>query len=127
MKGFLETYVVGCILNGKKYGEILENYTVGIQDDANALPSVFSLSQNYPNPFKPSTIIDYQLKTPGFVTLKVYDLLGREVATLVNEYKQPGTYNSKLNTQNYNLTSGVYFYRLQAGSYNETKKLILMK
>jgi hypothetical protein len=137
MKGFLETYVVGCILNGKKYGEILENYIVGIQDEVNVLPSVFSLSQNYPNPFNPSTTIDYHLSTACFVTLKVYDVLGREVATLVDEFKQAGTYNSKfLASQdasrsgsiiNYKLSSGVYFYRLQAGSFSKTKKLVIMK
>ncbi|MDP3580305.1 MAG: T9SS type A sorting domain-containing protein, partial [Ignavibacteria bacterium] len=58
---------------------------------------------------------------------KVYDVLGREVATLVNEYKQGGTYNSKFSIINYKLSSGVYFYRLQSGSYSETKKFVLMK
>ena len=91
------------------------------------MPVNYSLSQNYPNPFNPSTTINYQLSTPGFVTLKVYDLLGREVATLVDEYKQAGIYNCKLRIENGELPSGIYFYRLQSGSYSETKKLILMK
>ena len=88
---------------------------------------IFYLSQNYPNPFNPSTTIDYQISTPGLVTLKVYDLLGREVAILVNEYKQAGNHNCKLRIENGELSSGIYFYRLQSGSYAETKKLILMK
>jgi len=91
------------------------------------LPNSFSLSQNYPNPFNPETTISYSIPKSEHVTLKIYDLLGREVATLVNEYKQPGAYNSKFSIVNYKLSSGVYFYRLQSGSYSQTKKLILMK
>lgn len=103
----------------------LMNYdTVKVVDD---IPSTFSLSQNYPNPFNPSTTINYSIASAGNVTLKVYDMLGREVATLVNEYKQPGNYNSQFSIVNYQLASGVYFYRLQAGSFSQTKKLILMK
>ena len=98
-----------------------------IEKKDKVLPARFSLSQNYPNPFNPSTTIDYQLSTPGLVTLKVFDLLGREVATLVDEYKSAGVYNSQFSIRNFQLNSGVYFYRLQAGSYSETKKLILMK
>ena len=90
-------------------------------------PKEYSLSQNYPNPFNPETTINYQFPTSGFVTLKIYDLLGREVATLVNEYKNAGSYNSQFSIRNYRLSSGVYFYRLQSGSFSETKKLILMK
>ncbi|MBA4320169.1 MAG: hypothetical protein C0412_17350, partial [Flavobacterium sp.] len=87
----------------------------------NELPLNFSLSQNYPNPFNPETTINYQLPTPGLVTLTVYDLLGREVATLVDEYKQAGNYNCKLRIENGELSSGIYFYRLQSGSFSETK------
>ncbi len=91
------------------------------------LPSQFYLSQNYPNPFNPSTVISYQLSVASKVSLKVYDLLGREVETLVNEVQLPGSYNSQFSIRNYQLPSGVYFYRLQAGEFSETKKMILIK
>ena len=95
------------------------------------LPTQFRLEQNYPNPFNPETTISYSIAKSEHVTLKVYDLLGREVATLVNEYKQSGSYKAILNIghleRSREMASGVYFYRLQAGSYSETKKLILMK
>jgi photosystem II stability/assembly factor-like uncharacterized protein len=88
-------------------------------------PLQFSLEQNYPNPFNPSTMIIYQLPVVGNVTLKVFDLLGCEVVTLVNEDKSVGKYEVGFNAEN--LHSGVYFYQLQAGSFSETKKMILMK
>jgi hypothetical protein len=88
-------------------------------------PSVFSLSRNYPNPFNPGTAISYQLPVNSFVTLKVYDVLGNEVATLVNEEKQVGEYEIEFDGST--LTSGIYFYQLQAGSFVETKKMMLMK
>ncbi len=92
-------------------------------------PARFTLSQNYPNPFNPSTVISYQLSVNSQVTLKVYDLLGKEVATLVNGRQEAGSYNATFNTNHgtRSLSSGVYFYRLEAGSYVSTKKLILMK
>lgn len=90
-------------------------------------PTEFVLNQNYPNPFNPSTIISWRLVAGSWVTLKVYDLLGRELATLVNEYEQPGIYNSKFTIHNSQLESGVYFYRLSVGSYSQTKKMVIMK
>ncbi|KAF0141640.1 MAG: spore coat protein CotH [Stygiobacter sp.] len=102
------------------------NLATGIDEQSN-LPAEFSLSQNYPNPFNPSTTINYQLSTPGFVSLKVYDVLGREVATLVDEYKQPGVYNSQFSIRNYQLHSGVYFYALRANGFIQTKKMLLVK
>lgn len=88
-------------------------------------PSSFSLLQNYPNPFNPTTAISYQLSSAGNVKLTVYDLLGREVATLVNEKKETGRYSVNFNASN--LTSGVYFYKITAGSFTEIKKMTVMK
>ncbi len=85
----------------------------------------FALSQNYPNPFNPSTTIYYSIPTSESVTLKVYDVLGNEVATLVNEEKPVGTY--EIIWQAANLPSGIYFYTINAGSFIETKKMILLK
>lgn len=91
----------------------------------NNLVKGFELKQNYPNPFNPSTTISYSIAKTNIVTIKVYDVLGKEVATLVNEEKQPGSYDVNFNASK--LTSGVYLYRLQAGSFSETKKFILLK
>jgi hypothetical protein len=85
----------------------------------------FELLSNYPNPFNPSTTIKYSIPTSEFVSLKVYDVLGSEVATLVNEEKPTGNY--KVNFNATNLSSGIYFYTLKVGNFTQTKKLILMK
>jgi hypothetical protein len=87
----------------------------------------FNLHQNYPNPFNPSTIIQYSVSSRQFVTLKVYDVLGNEVATLVNEEKAAGLYNVQFTMNNVQLSSGIYFYQLKAGSYIDTKKMICLK
>jgi hypothetical protein len=89
------------------------------------VPKVFALSQNYPNPFNPSTMISFDLPTKSFVSLKIFDLLGREVATIVSEEMSTGSHVKQWNAEN--CPSGVYFYRLQAGSLTETKRMILMK
>jgi len=96
----------------------------GIEDEI-TLPISYSLNQNYPNPFNPVTTIKYQIPELSFVTLKVYDVLGNEIATLVNDEKPAGSYEVEFDGTE--LTSGVYFYRLLAGSFVETKKMILMK
>ncbi len=88
-------------------------------------PGKFILQQNYPNPFNPSTTIKYSIPTSEFVTLKVYDALGKEVATLVNEEKPAGSYEVEFNAAE--LSSGIYFCKLQSGSFVETKKMILLK
>jgi hypothetical protein len=99
---------------------------VGIEDFmSNVIPTKFSLTQNYPNPFNPSTKIRYSVPELSFVTLKVYDVLGSEVITLVNEEKLIGSYEVEWNATA--LPSGIYFYRLNAGNYIETKKMILLK
>ncbi|GEM_PF-1071785 len=87
--------------------------------------SAFSLEQNYPNPFNPRTVISYRLKVKSFVTLKIFDVLGREVATLVNELKDAGNYSAEWKAENQ--PSGVYLCRLQAGSFSETRKMVLLR
>lgn len=89
------------------------------------LPDNYFLSQNYPNPFNPSTVISFQLPVSSQATLKVFDVLGNEVAALVNEEKPAGGYSIDFNASNF--PSGIYFYRLQAGSFVETKKMIFLK
>jgi hypothetical protein len=91
----------------------------------NQIPWKFALFQNYPNPFNSNTTINYYVPGLSFVTLKIYDVLGNEIATLVNEEKSVGSYQAEFNATN--LPSGIYFYRLQAGSFVETKKMVLMK
>jgi len=87
----------------------------------------FTLEQNYPNPFNPGTIIKYQIPELSHVSLKVFDVIGNEVATLVNETKQTGNYKVKFDALNTGLSDGIYFYQLKAGMYIETKKMILLK
>ncbi len=99
-------------------------YSNIIEVDA-GLPKTFALEQNYPNPFNPTTVIGYQLPVASNVSLKVYDVLGREVMTLVNGRQDAGAYNITLN--GLNLSSGIYFYRLQAGNFVATKKMMLVK
>ena len=89
------------------------------------IPSDFKLDQNYPNPFNPSTTIKYSISKQSFVTLKVYDVLGNEIKTLVSEEISPGNYEVEFNSNI--LTSGIYFYKLQAGNFTQTKKMILLK
>ncbi len=90
-----------------------------------SLPEKFSLMQNYPNPFNPTTNIRFKISDLGFVSLIVFDVLGRELRTLVNEVKTPGEYSVSFDASD--LGSGVYFYRLRAGEFVETRKLVLMK
>jgi hypothetical protein len=99
--------------------------TTGVAEQVNGKPGEFLLMQNYPNPFNPSTSITFNIPTKSYVSLIVFDILGREVAMLVNEQKSAGTYTQKWNAAN--MSSGIYFYRLQAGTFTETKKLILLK
>ena len=96
-------------------------------DDKIHVPEKINLSQNYPNPFNPTTTINYELPKASRVELKIYDILGREIKTLVDEYQQPGVHNSVFNTQNSSLSSGVYFYKLKADTYLEVKKMLLLK
>jgi len=99
---------------------------VNINNDTTLhFPENLSLNQNFPNPFNPLTTISYQLPTKNFVTLKVYDLLGNEVATLVNEEKPAGRYETSFNSQQ--LPSGIYFYQLKSGVKIQNKKMVLVR
>ncbi len=89
--------------------------------------SNFRLEQNYPNPFNPSTVISYELSVAGIVTLKVYDVKGNEVATLVNENKNAGSYSVTFDAGKYNLSSGMYFYKLSADGFEDTKRMVIVK
>lgn len=91
----------------------------------NSLPINYSLSQNYPNPFNPVTKINYSIAKQGLVTLKIYDILGREVKTLVNEVKSPGAYIVDFNGSSF--ASGVYFYKIQSGNFMQVKRMVLIK
>ncbi len=106
---------------------LISGTPAGIQNKSNQIPESYSLMQNYPNPFNPSTLISYQLPVSGYVTLKVYDLLGNEIATLVDEYKPVGIYNVEFRMQNLELSSGIYFYQLTAGDFIQTKKMVLLR
>lgn len=99
----------------------------GISENKSGIPTKFDLEQNYPNPFNPSTVISYQLSPDfvGIVTLKVYDVLGREVATLVNERQNPGSYTVKFDASR--LPNGVYFYRIVAGDFTSVRKMAVIK
>lgn len=100
--------------------------TVGVENETiSQIPKQIELRQNYPNPFNPSTKISYFIAAAGFATLKVYDLLGREVAALVSGYQTPGNYAVDFDARN--LAGGAYFYRLQVGNGVQTKKMILAK
>jgi hypothetical protein len=89
------------------------------------VPAQFALSQNYPNPFNPSTTISFSLPSKSLVTMKIFDVMGREVSTVVSEEMPPGNYSRLWNASGF--ASGVYFYRIQAGAYVETKRLVIMK
>jgi hypothetical protein len=111
--------------------EAIYNIIVSVEDFASdIIPTEFSLAQNYPNPFNPSTKISYQISALSFVTLKIYDVLGNEIVTLVNEEKPPGIYEVEFygnSGEVWNLPSGIYFYRLRANEFTQVKKMILLK
>ena len=133
---FGETYITikGCIIDGVVYGDTI---TVGVENEQKLNPTSFKLEQNYPNPFNPSTKIKFTIpsvvasgaKQSQLVTLKVYDILGNEIATLVNEEKPAGEYEVEFNPASSikHPASGIYFYQLKAGSYIQTKKMVYLK
>jgi len=103
----------------------LSEMVTGIKDPINQTPPRFMLQQNYPNPFNPSTTISFIIAERSFVSLKVFDIIGREITTIIFKELNSGSYFAKWNASN--LPSGIYFYRLEAGLLSETKKLVLMK
>ncbi|MBU1102008.1 MAG: T9SS type A sorting domain-containing protein [Bacteroidetes bacterium] len=99
--------------------------TVTDIEDIKELPLTFGLAQNYPNPFNPSTVIKYQIPESSIVSLKVFDMLGREIKVLVNEQKNAGEYSVELDASQY--SSGVYFYELRCNNFVNSRKMLLMK
>jgi hypothetical protein len=123
--------LLGCVINGVVYGDT--NLT-GINKISSEIPEKYSISQNYPNPFNPTTKIRFSIPSPSpleraGVRLVIYDALGREVQTLVNEQLQPGTYEVEFSATGggLNLASGIYYYTLSSGNYFETKRMVLIK
>ncbi len=102
-------------------------YSKEISVNFNSVPEEYSLLQNYPNPFNPTTVIKYSVKENTQVVLKVFDILGREVSTLINEEKQPGAYTVNFDAAAAGLSSGTYFYTIKAGNFVQTKKMLLLK
>jgi len=129
--------LLGCVIDGVVYGDT--SILTGVNKISSEVPKSFSLYQNYPNPFNPRTKIKFDVPTPfsppfvqrgeseagGFVKLAIYDAIARQVTVLVNEKLNPGTYEVEWDASNY--PSGVYFYKLEAGSFVQTKKMVLMK
>ncbi|HVO75153.1 MAG TPA: T9SS type A sorting domain-containing protein [Ignavibacteriaceae bacterium] len=117
-----ETMAAGAyvIIDDLSWGSV-----VGVNNNALNIPAKFDMQQNYPNPFNPSTRIDYTLPEASFVQLKVYDIVGNEVATLVNEYQPAGRFRAEFNAAN--LSSGIYIAKLTTGSFTKTMKMTLLK
>ena len=105
-------------------GAVLLTLTLGVNGEP-VLPAEYSLRQNYPNPFNPTTNIRFTIPTSNVTSLKIFDLLGKEVVTLLNEYKKAGEYTVPFNGAL--LPSGIYFYQLRSGNFTETKKMVLVK
>jgi spore germination protein YaaH len=110
--------------NRTEFWDLLEDKLVAVKKE-NTLYEDFSLSQNFPNPFNPTTIIKFNINAKTFIRLSVFDILGKEISTLVNEEKQPGTYEITFDASN--LPSGTYYYQLRTDNYLQTKKMILLK
>ncbi len=108
-----------------QYGFIPPDEPVGIQPTSTEVPDEYELYQNYPNPFNPSTTIRFDVRAAGNVLLRVFDVLGREVEVIVNEFLKPGSYSVQFSGDN--LPGGVYYYELRAGSFSETKRMLLVK
>ncbi len=115
--------------NGQSFAELYyirlsTNHTIGINENQQTVLK-YSLSQNFPNPFNPKSVIKYQISKSSFVSLKIYNVNGKEVSSIVNETLPPGEYETTFDGSN--LPSGVYFYKLSAGDFTDTKKMVLIK
>lgn len=122
--------IADALYYGSDHLPVYADFDFGISSSVSDDPYIaneFVLYQNYPNPFNPSTTISYQLPSSSWVTLKVFDILGREVKTLVNEFKQAGKYNCEFKINNGQLSSGIYFYTLITGQQSQSKKMIVLK
>lgn len=118
-----EEYLKGCVIDEVVYGDT--SFPVGINDHQQGLNTDFKLEQNYPNPFNPVTTISWQSPVGGWHKLKVYDLLGNEIATILDEYRVAGKYDVEFNASS--LPTGVYIYHLTVGGYSSKRKMILIK
>lgn len=119
--GAYDKRMVGAIIDGVTYGTIL----LDINLISNEIPSGFKLEQNFPNPFNPSTIIKFSVPKSSFVSLKIFDQLGKEISVLVNEKKSAGSYQYVFNANG--ISSGIYFYTLQTDDFTESKRMVLLK
>jgi len=116
------SYRIACVI----YTEWINSGSVtSISENGKGIPSGFNLSQNYPNPFNPSTKIKFTIPEEGFVSIKIYSVLGDEVKTLVNEQKRPGTFEVTFDADQ--IPSGIYFYKFQTNSFTDTKKMVFLK
>jgi exonuclease III len=126
-----DTSIGGALYSASDHLPVYADFNFSVSTDGvqsnQSLPTTFELMQNYPNPFNPSTVIGYQLPIAGYVSLKVFDLLGREISSLVNKYQEAGKYNSQFSISHSQLQSGIYFYQLKVGNFAQTKKMILIK
>jgi len=119
---YFELKLKGCVINGIVYGDTT---LTDVGDEKLPIVSEFRLEQNYPNPFNPSTTIDFSIPQQGMVTLKVFDVLGNEVQTLLNEEMEAGYHHVDFNAEK--MSTGVYIYKLTSGNYTQTKKMVLLK
>jgi len=116
---------VGTTYTARPNISLTVNAAVNLSFENNLIPTKYELAQNFPNPFNPSTKINFAIPKQAMVTLKVFDILGREVAVLVNDVKQPGYYTLDYDASH--LASGVYFYKLTSGTFTEVKRMVLVK
>jgi len=111
--------------NPRRWDSVMVNISITDVGENPSNPGTFKLYDNYPNPFNPSTILRYSIPEASFTTIKIYDALGNEVSSLVNEIKSAGTHQATFNAAG--LSSGIYYYTLRAGSFSETRKMILLR
>ncbi|MBX3007077.1 MAG: SMP-30/gluconolactonase/LRE family protein [Melioribacteraceae bacterium] len=119
-------YITTSASAGSVYKIRLADIT-GLHETDNNIPQDIHLFQNYPNPFNPETVISWNLNIGSFVTLKIFDALGKEIETIVDEFQDAGIHHARFSTNGSNYSTGVYFYQLEAGSYSQTKKMLIVK